>query len=70
MDIIEKKMTDKQKLKSIEAKMKRIQNNNLYFDFEIATRFYSDIIKYQELKQEHFFLKFDMEHCIKCGKKL
>ncbi len=63
-------MTDRQKLKSIERKMKRIQNNNPDFDLEKLRQVYHDLEKYMKLSQEHFFLKFNIEHCEKCGKKL
>lgn len=63
-------MTDRQKLKSIERKMKRIQNNNPDFDLEKLRQVYPDLERYMKLNQEHFFLKFNIEHCEKCGKKL
>jgi len=63
-------MTPKQKLKSIERKMKRLQLNNPNIDLKIASQYFLDIQKYYELGREHFFLKFDIEHCGKCGKKL
>jgi hypothetical protein len=56
-------MTPKQKLKSIEKKMERLQFNNDRINF-------ADIKKYYELEREHFFLKFQIEHCQTCGKKL
>lgn len=63
-------MTDRQKLKSIERKMKRIQNNNPDFDLEKLRQVYPDLERYMKLSQEHFFFKFNIEHCEKCGKKL
>lgn len=63
-------MTTNQKLKSIEKKMKRIQENNYNIDLEYVVKRFSDIERYYKLKQEHFVLKFNLEHCEKCGKKL
>jgi hypothetical protein len=63
-------MTEKQKLKSIEKKMATIQKNNLEIDFKLTTRSFLSIENYYKLDREHFFLKFEMEHCSKCGKKL
>jgi len=64
-------MTPKQQLKSIEKKMQRIQNNNPDVDMVVvASRYFHDIKKYYDLRQQHFFLKFEMEHCQTCGKKL
>ena len=62
-------MTDKQKLKSLEQKMARLQKWYPDFDLKAASRHLSAIQKYFNLQQEHFLLKFDMEHCEKCGKK-
>ena len=63
-------MTQKQKLKSIEKKMERIQNSIPSFDFKLASRNVDNINKFHQLEREHFFLKFEIEHCEKCGKKL
>ena len=63
-------MTPKQKLKSIEKKMQRIEINNPEVDFKIASRKFFDIERYCKLEREHFFLKFEMEHCKTCGNKL
>jgi len=63
-------MTDKKKLKSIEKKMDRIQQNNPEFDFKQADRLFYNIERYHALSREHFFLKFEIEHCKTCGKKL
>ena len=63
-------MTDKQKLKSIEKKMERIQKSMPFFDFKLACRNINDINRYYELEREYFFLKFEIEHCQTCGKKL
>jgi len=63
-------MTPKQKLKSIERKMQTIQRNDLQFDFELASRKFHEIEKFYKLRQEHFFLKFEIEHFDKCGKEL
>ena len=63
-------MTLKQKLKSIEKKMKRISDSQPDIDFYLTTRNISEINRYNELSKEHFFLKFEIEHCDKCGKKL
>lgn len=63
-------MTPKQKLRSIEKKMERVQNWYPDFDLKQASRHLSGIQKYYELRQEHFDLKFEIEHCPTCGKKL
>lgn len=63
-------MTPKQKLKSIEKKMERIQNLIPSFDFKLASRNVDNINKFYQLEREHFFLKFEIEHCQTCYKKL
>ena len=63
-------MTPKQKLKSIEKKMERLQFNNDRINLKQASRYFADIQKYYELEKEHFFLKFQIENCQTCGKKL
>ncbi len=63
-------MTPKQKLRSIEKKMKSLESRNLSIDIKLASRYFFDIEKYHKLEREHFFLKFEIEHCEKCGKKL
>ena len=62
-------MTPKQKLKSIEKKMQRIQDSMPFFDFVTACRNITEINRFYQLRQEHFHLKFEIEHCQKCGKK-
>ena len=59
-------MTPKQKLRSLEQKMKRLENPD--FDIKEATRYFHDIEKYYKLRQEHFFLEFEINHCKTCGK--
>jgi len=63
-------MTPKQKLKAIEKKMDRISNGNPLIDFYIASKYFSDIKKYYELRQQHFMLEFEINNCPTCGKKL
>lgn len=63
-------MTPKQKLRSIEKKMQRLQLNNSHIDMKLSSRHFLDIERYYKLEREHFFLKFEMEHCNTCGKKL
>ena len=63
-------MTQKQKLKSIEKKMERIQKSMPFFDFKVACRNITEINRYSQLSTEHFMLKFEIEHCKSCGKKL
>jgi hypothetical protein len=63
-------MTPKQKLKSIKQKMDRIQKNNPEIDFKLVSRYYGDIERYYKLRQEHFYLQFEIEHCSQCGKKI
>ena len=62
-------MTQKQKLISIEKKMERIQDSMPFFDFKQATRNICEVNRYSELSKEHFYLKFEIEHCQTCGKK-
>jgi len=62
-------MTPKQKLRSIEKKMERIENNSP-INLKDASRHFGDIERYYNLEREHFFLKFEIEHCNTCGKKL
>lgn len=63
-------MTPKQKLKSLEKKMERLQNANPNFYLKNATKYTDAILKYSELQREHFMLKFEIEHCKTCGKKI
>jgi hypothetical protein len=63
-------VTAKQKLRSIENKMERLQKLYPDFDLKQASRHFNGIQKYYELEREHFFLKFEIEHCSTCGKKL
>jgi hypothetical protein len=63
-------MTPKQKLRSIEKKMESLESRNLSIDIKLASRHFLDIERYHKLEREHFFLKFEIEHCEKCGKKL
>jgi len=63
-------MTLKEKLKSIERKMKLIQKNNPELDLKIISNKFFDIERYYKLRQEHFFLDFEINHCITCGKKI
>jgi len=37
---------------------------------KLKSRHFFDIEKYYTLEREHFFLKFEIEHCKTCGKKL
>lgn len=62
-------MTPKQKLRSIEKKMERLQSNNKTIDMKESARHFVDIERYFKLQQEHFFLKFEIEHCPTCYKK-
>ena len=50
--------------------MERIQNAVPEIDFKITSRYIHEIQRYYELKQEHFYLQFEIEHCQTCGKKL
>jgi hypothetical protein len=63
-------MTPKQKLKSIEKKMERLQFNNDRINLQQASRYFADIKRYNELEREQSFLKFQIEHCQTCGRKL
>lgn len=63
-------MTDKQKLKSLELKMQRIEKNYPEIDFKLTSQRFYDIERYYKLRLEHFHLKFEMDYCDKCGKKL
>lgn len=63
-------MNPKQKLRSIEKKMQSLENRNLNIDIKEASRHFGDVERYYKLEREHFFLKFEIEHCNTCGKKL
>ena len=60
----------RKKIISIKGKLARIKKNNPDIDFEQARKNFRDIENYYKLSQELFFLKFELEHCQKCGKKL
>lgn len=55
-------MTPKQKIKYIEKKMDRISNGNPLIDFYIASKYFSDIKKYYELRQQYFILEFEINN--------
>ena len=63
-------MADKRKikLKSLENKMQVIQERNGVDlnDLQLL----KDITKFNELKKEAFFLKFEIEHCEMCSQLL
>lgn len=61
-------MTPKQQLRSLEKKMERMKRMD--FDIEEACRHFYEIERYYKLQREHFHLKFVIEHCQTCGKKL
>lgn len=63
-------MTPKQKLKSIEKKIERIQERNPDIDLKVVNRYFGDIERYHKLQREHFHLQFEIEHCPTCFKKL
>ena len=63
-------MTPKQKLRSLEKKMERIEKANVQVNFPFVSKHIIDIKKYSELQREHFYLKYEIEHCRTCGKKL
>lgn len=63
-------MTPKQKLRSLEKKMERLQEWYPNFDLKVASRHLTGIQKYYVLQMEYFKLKFEIEHCSQCGKKI
>lgn len=63
-------MTPKQQLRSLEKKMQRLNDSELELDLEDAVRYFHNIEKYYKLSREHFWLKFEIEHCSQCGKRL
>ena len=63
-------MTPKQKLKSLERRMATIQKDYPEIDLANVHRYIGAVQRYHKLKQEHFFLEFEINHCDKCGKKL
>lgn len=63
-------MTPKQKIKSAEKKIQRLQNNNPDVDLQKLVKYLPELEKFQKLTLELFHLKFDFEHCQSCGKKL
>ena len=60
-------MTPKAKLKSLEKKMERLQYS-VSIDLKEASRYFYDIERYYKLRQEHFHLEFEINHCQTCGK--
>ncbi len=62
-------MTAKQKIRSLEQKLKRIEKNNPKIDFELTGRNFYFVEKHFIISNELFDLKFQVEHCEKCGKK-
>ena len=62
-------MTPKAKLKSLEKKMERLQSYNS-IDLKEASRYFHDIERYYKLRQKHFHLEFEINHCQTCGKPL
>lgn len=63
-------MTPKEKLKSIEKKMERLQNKHPEIELKEICRYFGDIDSYVKLRNQHFMLEFEINHCSKCGKKL
>lgn len=63
-------MTPRQQLRSLEKKMERVQKWYPDFNLKQASRHLSGIQKYHDLQMEHFHLKFEIEHCQTCGKKI
>jgi hypothetical protein len=63
-------MTPKEKLQSIKRKMQLIQKNNPELDLKLISNKFFDIERYYKLRQEHFFLDFEINHCITCCKKI
>ena len=62
-------MTEKQKLRSLENKMERMQKKYPDINFEDGCKNFFKIKEYFEIKQEHFHLKFTLEHCSECGQR-
>ena len=62
-------MTQNEKLKSIKRKMLLIQKNNPELDLKTISNKFLSIERYYKLRQEYFFLDFEINHCITCGKK-
>ena len=62
-------MTPKQKLKSIEKKMERLQSYNS-IDLKEASGYFMSIEAYYKLMREYFHLEFEINHCKTCGKPL
>jgi len=50
--------------------MQLIQKNNPELDLKIISSKFFDIERYYKLRQEHFFLDFEINHCTTCGKKI
>jgi len=63
-------MTPKQKLRSLEKKMERLQSYSPDINLKEVSRHFGTIEKYFKLQREHFHLKFEIEHCPTCYKKL
>ena len=60
----------RKKITSIKGKLARIKKNNPDVDFEKCRKDFLKIEAYYKLSQELFFLKFELEHCQTCGKKI
>lgn len=60
----------KKQIKSIQQKMNRIKLNYPEIDFDKVSIRHDVIKRYFELKQQMFFLEFDLQHCSECSQLL
>lgn len=63
-------MTPKQQLRSLEKKMERLQEWYPNFYLKGAIKHLDGIQRYYMLEMEYSKLKFEIEHCSQCGKKI
>jgi hypothetical protein len=61
-------MTDKQKLKALGKRIRKIETDNPEINFQEVMSKISTIQKYQKLFFEYFHLDFEINHCKECGK--
>lgn len=57
----------KKQIRSIQKKMDRIKINYPEIDFDKVSIRHDVIKRYFELKQQMFFIEFDLQHCSECS---
>ena len=61
-------MTDKQKLKALGKRIRKIETDHPEINFRDVVSKFSIIEKYREMYFEYFRLDFEINHCKECGK--